>query len=126
MARAFHSPRPHDGGAHVDSAQRERRVDRQVHRLLQLQPRGMHPRRVWHALRGDESAFLPGAGRMVALPRALRDSRHFGGRADLGFPEVGRSLARLAQLGAAQELPDGTWQPLRPVGAPAEARRNRA
>ncbi|WP_328548775.1 DEAD/DEAH box helicase [Streptomyces platensis] len=126
VARAFHSPRPRDGGAHVDSAQRAQRVDRQVHRLLQLQPRGMHPRRVWHALRGDESAFLPGVGRMVALPRALRDSRHFGGRADLGFPEVGRSLARLAQLGAAQELPDGTWQPLRPVGATAEARRNGA
>ncbi|WP_326807183.1 DEAD/DEAH box helicase [Streptomyces sp. NBC_01775] len=114
VARAFQSARPRDGGD-SDSAQRAHRVDLQVYRLLQLQPQGMHPRRLWHALRGDESAYLPTSHKVVALPRAVRDSRHFGGRADLPWAEVGQSLQRLAGVGAAVETEHGRWRAVRVV-----------
>ncbi|WP_327654339.1 DEAD/DEAH box helicase [Streptomyces sp. NBC_00483] len=112
VAHAFGSPRPHLGGG-SDTALRNQRVDLQVYRLLQLQPQGIHPRRLLHALRGDESAFQPGSGTVVQLPRALRDSRHFGGRADLTPREVDASLARLAERGAAEEAGQRRWRALR-------------
>ncbi|GAA1011316.1 hypothetical protein GCM10009564_31850 [Streptomyces thermogriseus] len=114
VAEAFHSPRPRDGGG-TDTSLRDQRVDLQVHRLLQLQPQGMHPRRLWHALRGDESSYHPGKRKMVALPPALRDSRHFGGRADLPYAAVGQSLARLAARGVAVEDERGLWRAIRPA-----------
>ncbi|MCQ4202446.1 DEAD/DEAH box helicase [Streptomyces sp. NPDC058783] len=114
VAEAFHSPRPRDGGR-ADNSLRDRRVDLQVHRLLQLQPQGIHPRRLWHALRGDESSFNPRSRRMIVLPAALRDSRHFGGRADLAYAAVGESLARLAAAEAATEDGQGLWRPIRAV-----------
>ncbi|MBZ6203872.1 DEAD/DEAH box helicase [Streptomyces olivaceus] len=126
VARAFHSPRPRDGGR-SDTALREHRVDQQVYRLLQLQPQGMHPRRVWHALRGDDSSYNPRNRRMVALPSVLRDSRHFGGRADLPWAAVGESLARLASDGAATEDERGMWRAvsaLRPATKRPEANRS--
>ncbi|MGQ4419571.1 helicase-related protein [Streptomyces sp. SAS_269] len=113
IAEAFHNPRPHDGGR-TDTSLRDQRVDLQVHRLLQLQPQGMHPRRLWQALRGDESFYNPRSRKMIPLPRAIRDSRHFGGRADLPFPAVGESLTRLAAGGAAAEGPNGSWRAVRP------------
>ncbi|MGW2799531.1 DEAD/DEAH box helicase [Streptomyces sp. NPDC001269] len=112
VAEAFHSPRPRDGGR-TDTALRDQRIDLQVHRLLQLQPQGAHPRRIWHALRGDESSYNPRSRRMIPLPKSIRDSRHFGGRADLPYPAVGASLARLAAGGAAVEGPDGLWRAIR-------------
>ncbi|MGV9559400.1 DEAD/DEAH box helicase [Streptomyces sp. NPDC003522] len=112
VAEAFHSPRPRDGGR-TDTSLRDQRVDLQVHRLLQLQPQGMHPRRLWQALRGDETSYNPRSRKMIPLPRAVRDSRHFGGRADLPFPAVGESLTRLAACGAAAEGPDGLWRAVR-------------
>ncbi|MFF9504917.1 DEAD/DEAH box helicase [Streptomyces sp. NPDC014656] len=113
VAEAFHSPAPRRGGR-TDTAQRDQRVDLQIHRLLQLQPQGMHPRRLWHALRGDESSYQPRSRTMISLPRAVRDSRHFGGRADLPYAAVGDSLKRLAAGGAATEGPDGLWHTSRP------------
>ncbi|MEW1603048.1 DEAD/DEAH box helicase [Streptomyces sp. NPDC093808] len=114
VARAFHSPRPRDGGR-TDTALRDRRLDLQVQRLLQLQPQGVHPRRLWHALRGDESSYNPRNRKMVSLPRAIRDSRHFGGRADLPYSAVGSSLERLAADGVAVQRPDGLWRAARPA-----------
>lgn len=113
VAEAFHSPAPRHGGL-TDTAQRDQRVDLQIHRLLQLQPQGMHPRRLWHALRGDESSYQPRSRKMISLPRAIQDSRHFGGRADLPYAAVGDSLTRLAAGGAATEGPDGFWRAARP------------
>ncbi|MFC9096926.1 DEAD/DEAH box helicase [Streptomyces sp. NPDC057072] len=114
VAEAFHSPRPRDGGR-ADTSLRDQRVDLQVHRLLQLQPQGVHPRRLWHALRGDESSYNPRSRRMIPLPKAIRDSRHFGGRADLPYPVVGESLKRLAAGGLAVEGQDGLWRAARPA-----------
>ncbi|GAA2463295.1 DEAD/DEAH box helicase [Streptomyces macrosporus] len=114
VAEAFHSPRPRDSGR-TDTALRDQRVDLQVHRLLQLQPQGAHPRRLWHALRGDESSYNPRSRKMIPLPKEIRDSRHFGGRADLSYAAVGKSLARLAAGGAAAEGQDGLWRALRPA-----------
>ena len=112
VAEAVHSPRPRAGGD-ADTALRDQRVDIQVHRLLQLQPQGVHPRRLWHALRGDESSYNPRSRKMSPLPRAIRDSRHFGGRADLPYPAVGESLKRLTVSGAAVEGQDGLWRAVR-------------
>ncbi|MFF6888433.1 DEAD/DEAH box helicase [Streptomyces sp. NPDC012421] len=113
VAEAFHSQAPRHGGR-TDTAQRDQRVDVQIHRLLQLQPQGTHPRRLWHALRGDESSYQPRSRKMIPLPKAVRDSRHFGGRADLPYAAVGDSLKRLAAAGAAAEDQDGLWRPSRP------------
>ncbi|MFE3668030.1 helicase-related protein, partial [Streptomyces goshikiensis] len=112
IAQAFCSPRPREGGG-TDTSLRNQRVDLQVHRLLQLQSQGSHPRRLWHALRGDESSYNPKSRKMIPLPKAIRESRHFGGRADLPYAAVGASLARLADAGAAVEAPDGLWRAVR-------------
>ncbi|MGX2994019.1 DEAD/DEAH box helicase [Streptomyces sp. JNUCC 64] len=114
VAEAFHSPRAREGGR-TDTTLRDQRVDRQIHRLLQLQPQGAHPRRLWHALRGDESSYHPGSRRMISLPKVIRESRHFGGRSDLTFPAVGESLTRLAARGAVVEDQKGLWHATRPV-----------
>ncbi|MFF9525168.1 DEAD/DEAH box helicase [Streptomyces achromogenes] len=114
VAQAFDSPRPREGGS-ADTSLRDQRVDLQIHRLLQLQPQGAHPRRLWHALRGDESSYNPRNRQMIPLPKAIRESRHFGGRADLPYAAVGASLTRLAAAGAAVEGPDSLWRAVRPV-----------
>ncbi|MFV2117447.1 helicase-related protein, partial [Streptomyces sp. Act-28] len=114
VAQVFDSPRPREGGG-ADTSLRDQRVDLQVHRLLQLQPQGAHPRRLWHALRGDESSYNPRNRKMIPLPKAIRESRHFGGRADLPYAAVGASLTRLAAAGAAVEGPDSLWRAVRPV-----------
>ncbi|WP_432077034.1 helicase-related protein, partial [Streptomyces wuyuanensis] len=114
VAQAFDNPRPREGGG-ADTSLRDQRVDLQVHRLLQLQPQGAHPRRLWHALRGDESSYNPRNRKMIPLPKAIRESRHFGGRADLSYTAVGASLTRLAEAGAAVEGPDSLWRAVRPV-----------
>ncbi|MBB1257857.1 DEAD/DEAH box helicase [Streptomyces alkaliterrae] len=121
IAEAFDSPRPREGGG-IDTSLREQRIDLQIHRLLQLQPRGAHPRRLWHALRGDESSYHPGSRRMVPLPKAMRESRHFGGRADLPYSAVGASLTRLAAAGAVVEGPDSRWRAVRPPRPPRSHR----
>ncbi|MFF8946707.1 DEAD/DEAH box helicase [Streptomyces sp. NPDC014864] len=117
IARAFATPRPRDGGG-ADTSLRDQRVDLQIQRLLQLQPQGAHPRRLWHALRGDEASYNPRNRRMIPLPKAIRESRHFGGRADLPYAAVSASLARLAAAGAAVEGPDSLWRVVRPVRPP--------
>ncbi|MFJ6995379.1 DEAD/DEAH box helicase [Streptomyces sp. NPDC003090] len=114
IAQAFGSPRPREGGG-TDTSLRNQRVDLQIHRLLELQPQGTHPRRLWHALRGDESSYNPRSRTMRPLPKAIRESRHFGGRADLPYAAVGASLARLAANGAAVEGPNGLWRANRSV-----------
>lgn len=114
VAEAFYSPALR-GGGRTDTEQRDQRVDIQIHRLLQLQPQGMHPRRLWHALRGDESSYHPRSRKMISLPKAIRESRHFGGRADLPYAAVGDSLTRLAAGGAAVGGPDGLWRAIRPA-----------
>ncbi|MFD9817271.1 helicase-related protein [Streptomyces sp. NPDC059080] len=121
VAQAFGSPRPREGGG-ADTSLRHQRVDLQIHRLLQLQPRGAHPRRLWHALRGDESSYNPRTRKMSPLPKAIRESRHFGGRADLPSADIDASLARLAAAGAAVEEPDGLWRALRPARHPRSHR----
>ncbi|MET8009881.1 DEAD/DEAH box helicase [Streptomyces sp. NPDC005271] len=108
VALAFESAAPRTGGG-ADEALRMRRLDSQIHRLVRLMPRGLHPRTLWHALRGDETSYHPGRGRRVPLPRALRDSRHFGGRADLPYADVEKSLVRLAEAGAVAATEDGRW-----------------
>ncbi|MEU3540807.1 DEAD/DEAH box helicase [Streptomyces paromomycinus] len=108
VAEAFAGLRPHDGGG-VDATLRHHHVDRQVHRLLQLQPRGMHPRRLLHVLRGDESAYHAGERRMVPLPESLRASRYFGGRAGITQGQVDESLTRLAAAGRAEQNDSGLW-----------------
>ncbi|WP_406066213.1 hypothetical protein OG462_41695 [Streptomyces sp. NBC_01077] len=124
VADAFYSPR---GGSRTDTALRERRIDIQIHRLLQLQPSGAHPRRLWHALRGDESSYNPRQHKMIPLPRVLRESRHFGGRADLPYASVGEGLTRLAGSGVAAEGPDGLWRAIRPARqAPGSSAREEA
>ncbi|MEU0990884.1 DEAD/DEAH box helicase [Streptomyces sp. NPDC005953] len=112
VAQAFCSPRPREGGD-TDTSLRNKRVDLQIHRLLQLQPHGAHPRRLWHALRGDESSYNPRNRKMIPLPKAIRESRHFGGRADLPYAAVGASLARLVASGAVVESPEGLWRAAR-------------
>ncbi len=121
IAQAFGSPRPREGGG-TDTSLRNQRIDLQIHRLLQLQPRGVHPRRLWHALRGDEFSYSPRNRKMIPLPKAIRESRHFGGRADLPYAAVDASLARLAAAGAAVEGPDGLWRALRPARHPGSHR----
>lgn len=111
VAEAFAGLRPHDGGG-ADATLRDHHVDRQVHRLLQLQPRGMHPRRLLHALRGDESAYHAGERRMVPLPESLRASRYFGGRAGITQGQVDESLSRLAAAGRAEQNDRGLWHAL--------------
>ncbi|WP_064273242.1 DEAD/DEAH box helicase [Streptomyces sp. RTd22] len=111
VAEAFAGLRPYDGGG-ADAALRDHHVDRQVHRLLQLQPRGMHPRRLLHALRGDETAYHAGERRMLPLPESLRTSRYFGGRAGATPSQVDESLARLAAAGAAAHNDSGLWYAL--------------
>ncbi|MFF4870786.1 DEAD/DEAH box helicase [Streptomyces sp. NPDC000961] len=113
VADAFYS-RPQDN-ARTDTALRDQRIDLQIHRLLQLQPAGAHPRRLWHALRGDESSYSPRHHKMIPLPKVLRESRHFGGRADLPYTAVGAGLTRLAGGGVAAEGPDGLWRAIRPA-----------
>lgn len=115
VAHAFDSPRPRENNS-TDSTLRRQRVDRQAHRLLMLQPEGLHPRRLWSALRGDESAFNPSSRRMIRLPGALTESRHFGGRADLPYAEVENSLERLAHIGAVVETEKGRWRAVRASG----------
>ncbi|WP_182659881.1 DEAD/DEAH box helicase [Streptomyces calidiresistens] len=114
VATAFLTPRSRAAGR-TDTALRNRRVDLQIYRLLQLQPRGAHPRRLWHALRGDESSYNPRSRKLIPLPKVIRDSRHFGGRADLSYAEVGESLRRLAADGMATGNEDGLWRAIRPT-----------
>ncbi|GHF26598.1 hypothetical protein GCM10010218_04360 [Streptomyces mashuensis] len=114
VAQAFESADPRAGGS-ADSAVRAQRLDLQVHRLVRLMPRGVHPRMLWHTLRGDEAPYHPLRQRQVPLPRTLKDSRHFGGRADLSFTEVEKSLGRLAAAGVAWAADDGRWHARRPA-----------
>lgn len=124
IASAFATSRPSQAGG-TDSVLRQQRVDQQARRLLQLQPQGMHPRTLWHALRGDESSFNPASRRVVMLPTAIRESRHFGGRADLPFAEVTQTLQRFHEAGSAEETAAGLWRvarrPPRTVGSHALA-----
>ncbi|WP_198535399.1 DEAD/DEAH box helicase [Streptomyces caatingaensis] len=108
VARAFENPDPRSGGS-ADGALRSQRLDQQVHRLTRLMRRGIHPRMLWHALRGDEAPYHPVRRQRVPLPRTLRDSRNFGGRAGLPYAEVEKSLLRLAETGAVAMTEDGRW-----------------
>lgn len=112
IASAFTTSRPREADG-TDSVLRRQRVDQQARRLLQLQPQGMHPRTLWHALRGDESSFNPLSRKAVTLPAALRESRHFGGRADLPFAEVTQTLQRFQEAGMAEETATGLWRMVR-------------
>ncbi|MFF2375170.1 DEAD/DEAH box helicase [Streptomyces xiamenensis] len=99
VAQAFESPAPRSGGS-ADSALRAQRLDTHAYRLARLMPAGIHPRTLWHALRGDETAYHTAHRRRVALPRQLRESRYFGGRVDLSMGELEQSLERLSDRGA--------------------------
>jgi ATP-dependent DNA helicase RecQ len=120
VAQAFESVAPRTGGG-ADEALRTQRLDSHASRLIRLMPRGIHPRTLWHAMRGDETAYSPIRKQSVPLPRALRDSRHFGGRLSLPYGEVEKSLLRLAEAGAVTATEDGRWHARRThaVAAPA-------
>lgn len=109
VARAFESTAPRTGGG-VDTALRAQRLDNQAYRLTRLMPHGIHPRTLWHALRGDETSYHAQRRQQVSLPRPLRESRHFGGRADISYAEVEKSLLRLAEAGAMSEGDNGRWR----------------
>ncbi|KRV49023.1 hypothetical protein AQ490_22185 [Wenjunlia vitaminophila] len=108
VAAAFESAAPSTAGT-TDSALRSRRLDSQTHQLVRLMAKGVHLRILWHALRGDESAYQPARNRHEPLPRPLRDSRHFGGRLDVTTSEVEGSLNRLVQAGLLSSTEDGRW-----------------
>ncbi|MCC3769569.1 DEAD/DEAH box helicase [Streptomyces sp. UNOC14_S4] len=118
VAQAFESAAPQAGGS-ADSTMRTRRLDHHVYRLVRLMRGGIHPRMLWHALRGEEAPYHPLRQRRVPLPRTLRDSRHFGGRVDLSYGEVEKSLLRLAETGAASSTEDGRWHARRTLGPTA-------
>ncbi|WP_406002416.1 DEAD/DEAH box helicase [Streptomyces sp. NBC_00829] len=120
VTQAFESAAPRMGGG-ADSTLRAQRLDSQTYRLTRLMPRGVHPRTLWHALRGDETAYHPIRKKQIPLPRTLRDSRHFGGRADLPYTDVEKSLLRLAEAGAVAATSDGKWQARRHIAAVAAA-----
>ncbi|MFE0170910.1 DEAD/DEAH box helicase [Streptomyces sp. NPDC059002] len=108
VAQAFESAAVRRGGS-ADSAVRAQRLDHQVYRLARLMPQGVHPRALWHALRGDESSYHAQQKRMIKLPRRLRESTFFGGRIDLPYADVEKSLSRLAEAGAVSATADGRW-----------------
>ncbi|MBL1120182.1 hypothetical protein JK364_49010 [Streptomyces sp. 110] len=108
VAQAFESADPRSGGG-SDSALRAQRLDGQAYRLVRLMRSGVLPRTLWHALRGDETSYHPVRRTHMSLPRVLRDSRHFGGRADLPFAEVEKCLLRLEEAGAVIARDDGCW-----------------
>ncbi|WP_329562737.1 DEAD/DEAH box helicase [Kitasatospora sp. NBC_01266] len=109
VAQAFESASPRTGGG-ADGVARQRRLDQRAHRLAGVLSQGIHPRTLWHALRGEEASYDPLRRRLVRLPRPLRESPHFGGRADLSFPEVEQCIRRLAEAGAVVPTADGRWQ----------------
>ncbi|PYC87442.1 hypothetical protein C7C46_04510 [Streptomyces tateyamensis] len=108
-------PRPIDSAAQPES--RRRRLDDQVYRLVWAVPRGVHPRGIWRALRGEESSYSPKLGRRIRLPQGLVGSRYFGAQADLPLRAVEESIARLAQAGRLTSS-GVLWR----VAAPASAR----
>ncbi|WP_225844918.1 DEAD/DEAH box helicase [Streptomyces sp. HPF1205] len=124
VAEAFETAAPREGGG-ADQAVRARRLDGQAYRLIRLAPRGMHPRTLWHALRGDEASYQPTTRTWIPLSRSLRDSRHFGGRAGLPFGEVEKSLVRLAETAAIVPTDDGRWRASRrPTAMPQHQTQN--
>ncbi|MFE2696945.1 DEAD/DEAH box helicase [Streptomyces mirabilis] len=124
VAQAFESAALRNGGG-ADEALRTQRLDAQAYRLIRLMPRGLHPRTLWHAVRGDEASYHPINKRLIPLPRALRDSRHFGGRIGLLYAEVEKSLQRLAETDAVNVTDDGRWHATRTPRGPAPAPRPR-
>ncbi|GJF35149.1 hypothetical protein KNE206_78490 [Kitasatospora sp. NE20-6] len=80
----------------VDAEHLRRRLDEQIYQLIWTVHRGLHPYAIRRALRGEESWYSPRLGRRARLHPALRNSRHFGARADVAHADVEAALARLA------------------------------
>ncbi|WP_329353054.1 DEAD/DEAH box helicase [Streptomyces sp. NBC_01261] len=106
VARALATPVQQLRGAstRADAEHLRRRLDEQVYRLVWTVHRGLHPRTVWRALKGEDSWYSPVKRRSVRLHPALSSSRHFGSHADLIYRQVQDSLERLAAEG--RVLPD--------------------
>lgn len=107
-------PRPIDSGAQPEA--RLRRLDEQVFRLVWAVPRGVHPRSLWRALRGEDSSYSPKLGRRIRLPHGLVGSRYFGAQADIPFRAVEDSLGRLAEASRLTSS-GGLWRSVPPTGA---------
>ncbi|WP_055531732.1 DEAD/DEAH box helicase [Streptomyces graminilatus] len=107
-------PRPIDSAAQPES--RRKRLDEQVFRLVWAVPRGVHPRSVWRALRGEDSSYSPKLGRRVRLPQGLIGSRYFGAQADLPLRAVEDSIARLAESSRLTSS-GGLWRSVPLAGA---------
>ncbi|QMU68456.1 DEAD/DEAH box helicase [Streptacidiphilus sp. P02-A3a] len=112
VAQAFESPDPRAGGG-TDDALREQRIDHRAYRLARRMSHGVHARSLWRALRGEEASYDPVNRRQVPLPRALRDSPHFGGHAGLPYSELERSVRRLVAAGALVATVNGRWRATR-------------
>ncbi|MFE1320899.1 DEAD/DEAH box helicase [Kitasatospora phosalacinea] len=122
VAQAFESPDPRTGGG-TDAAVRAQRIDRRAYRLARRMHQGVHPVALWRALRGEEASYDPVNRRSVPLPRALRDSPHFGGHAGLTYAELEQSLQRLVAAGALVATVNNRWRATRiPVTALAPDR----
>ncbi|SDW30874.1 ATP-dependent DNA helicase RecQ [Amycolatopsis xylanica] len=96
VVQAFLTERPRAAGQRVDAAVRRQRLDEQVSRLVWDVFRGVHPRDLYRALRGEDSYFHPLAGRRVRLRTGLRMSRFFGANPSVRLFDIEDSLARLA------------------------------
>ncbi|MFD9787805.1 DEAD/DEAH box helicase [[Kitasatospora] papulosa] len=96
-AEALLTPKPRPIDSTEQPEARLRRLDEQVFRLVWAVPRGIHPRSVWRALRGEDSSYSPKLGRRIRLPQGLIGSRYFGAQADLPLRAVEDSLARLTE-----------------------------
>ncbi|MEV6677960.1 DEAD/DEAH box helicase [Streptomyces erythrochromogenes] len=106
-------PRPIDSTAQPEA--RLKRLDEQVFRLVWAVPRGIHPRSVWRALRGEDSSYSPKLGRRIRLPQGLIGSRYFGAQADLPLRAVEDSLARLTEASRLTSS-GGLWRSVPPTG----------
>jgi ATP-dependent DNA helicase RecQ len=95
VAVALETPRPRPAGARTDASYRLRRLDEQVFRLVWEVFRGVHPRDVLRALRGEDTYFNPRTRRRVRLRAGLVNSRYFGVNPAVRLADVEDSLARL-------------------------------
>ncbi|MGW2205462.1 DEAD/DEAH box helicase [Streptomyces sp. NPDC001774] len=114
-AEALLTPKPRSIDSTEQPEARLKRLDEQVFRLVWAVPRGVHPRSVWRALRGEDSSYSPKLGRRIPLPQGLIGSRYFGAQADLPLRAVEDSLARLTEASRLTSS-GGLWRSVPPTG----------
>ncbi|WUI95665.1 DEAD/DEAH box helicase [Streptomyces sp. NBC_00391] len=119
-AEALLTPKPRPIDSTEQPEARLKRLDEQVFRLVWAVPRGIHPRSVWRALRGEDSSYSPKLGRRIRLPQGLIGSRYFGAQADLPLRAVEDSLARLTEASRLTSS-GGLWRSVPPTGVRSAA-----